>query len=306
MILCCGEALIDFIRPGADDGCFYASPGGSPFNTAIAAARLGVPTGFYSRISGDMFGEQLVDHLKNNAVDISYLQRSKDPSTLAFVDKSGEEAIYAFFAKGSADRSLSPSDLPGPLPESIQALALGSLATILDPIADTLLTLIKREHGERLVSFDPNIRENMIDDRQAYLARFFDIVHHSHVVKASDQDLSWVFPTSSVEEAASSLLTRGAELVLVTQGSSGSMAFTNDESVAVPAPVVDVVDTVGAGDSFHGAVLAFLHREDALTPGRPGSLGEEELRRLLSFAAEAAAITCTRSGADPPRIDELQ
>ncbi len=305
MILCCGEALIDFIRTGADDACYYASPGGSPFNTAIAAARLGVPTGFYSRISEDMFGDQLVGHLKDNGVDVSYVERSEDPSTLAFVDKSGGEVSYAFFAKGSADRSLSPSDLPGPLPESIRAIALGSLATILDPIADTLLAFIKGEHGKRLVSFDPNIRRNMIEDRQAYLGRFFDIVCHSHVVKASDQDLAWIFPTSSIEEAASSLLSRGTELVLVTQGATGSLAFTTDESVGVEAPQTEVVDTVGAGDSFHGAVLAWLHREGALVPGRPGTLGEEELRRLLHFAGRAAAITCTRSGADPPRIDEL-
>lgn len=305
MVLCCGEALIDFIKPSGDEGCYYAAPGGSPYNTAIAAARLGVPTGFYSRISEDMFGERLLGHLKENGVDVSYVERSKDPSTLAFVDKGGADVAYAFFAKGSADRSIYPSDLPASLPKTIRALALGSLATILEPVADTLLAFVKREHGERLVSFDPNIRERMIGDRQAYLNRFFEIVRHSHVVKASDQDLAWIFPTSSIEEAASSLLFRGPELVLVTQGATGSLAFTTNESVGVQAPKTDVVDTVGAGDTFHGAVLAWLYREEALEPGLPGSLGEEDLRRLLEFGAKAAALTCTRSGADPPRIDEM-
>jgi fructokinase len=305
MVLCCGEALIDFIKPPGEDNCYYAAPGGSPFNTAIAAARLGVPTGFYSRVSEDMFGQRLVEHLRENGVDISYVERSTDPSTLAFVDKSGTDVSYAFFAKGSADRSIHPSDLPASLPKTIRALALGSLATILEPVADTLLALIKREHRARLVSFDPNIRERMIEDRQAYLDRFYEIVRHSHVVKASDQDLAWIFPTSSIEEAASSLLARGPELVLVTQGATGSLAFTTNESVGVQAPKTDVVDTVGAGDTFHGAVLAWLHREEALEPGIPGSLGEEDLRRLLAFAAKAAALTCTRSGADPPRIDEM-
>ncbi len=305
MVLCCGEALIDFIKPSGDDDCYHAAPGGSPFNTAIAAARLGVPTGFYSRISEDMFGERLVEHLRENGVDMSYVTRSKDPSTLAFVDKSGHDVSYAFFAKGSADRSISTADLPAFLPESIRALALGSLATILEPVADSLLALIKREYGGRLVSFDPNIRERMIQDRQAYVNRFFEIVRHSHVVKASDQDLGWIFPTSSIEEAASSLLARGPELVLVTQGAAGSLAFTTDESVGVPAPRTDVVDTVGAGDTFHGAVLAWLYREEALAPGIPGSLGEDDLGRLLAFAAQASAVTCSRAGADPPRIEEL-
>lgn len=306
MVLCCGEALIDFIKPSDNDSCYHAAPGGSPFNTAIAAARLGVPTAFYSRISEDMFGERLIQHLRDNGVDISYVERSKDPSTLAFVDRSGADVSYAFFAKGSADRSINPEDLPISLPKTIQALALGSLATILDPVANTLLSFIKREHAERLVSFDPNIRERMIEDRQAYLDRFFEIVRHSHVVKASDQDLGWIFPTSSIEEAASSLLARGPELVLVTQGATGSLAFTTDESVGIQAPKTEVVDTVGAGDTFHGAVLAWLYREKALVPGLPGSLGEEDLRRLLDFAAKAAALTCTRPGADPPRIEELE
>jgi fructokinase len=176
---------------------------------------------------------------------------------------------------------------------------------VLRPVADSLLALIKREHSRRVISFDPNIREVMIDDRESYLRRFFEILQHSCVVKASDQDLAWLFPTNSIEEAASSLLARGAELVLVTQGPNGSQAFTRNESAAVEAPRAEVKDTVGAGDSFHGAVLAWLWREDKLTPGSPGSLSEEELRRLLSFATHVAGITCTREGADPPRLSEL-
>ena len=305
MVLCCGEALVDFIKPATGEECFFPAPGGSPFNTAIAAARLEVPTAFFSRISRDLFGRQLVQHLERNDVDISYLQRSDDPTTLAFVDKSGDEVSYAFFAKGSADRSIYPEDLPTVLGDRIRAIALGSLATVLQPVADTLLTLVKREHSHRVVSFDPNIRKMMIEDRESYLRRFYEILYHSSVVKASDQDLAWLFPTSSIEEAASSLLARGAELVLVTQGPSGSQAFTKNDSVAVEAPRTEVRDTVGAGDSFHGAVLAWLWGEEKLSPGSPGSLSEEELRRLLTFATRVAGITCTRQGADPPRLSEI-
>ncbi len=306
MVLCCGEALIDFLNVPGEKECFSAAPGGSPFNTAVACARLDVPTALFTCLSGDLFGERLFDHLRKNGGETACVLRSEAPSTLAFADRSSSETRYAFFVKGTADRMIQPRDIPQQLPEDVEASAVGSLATVLRPIADSLLLLVRREHGRRLVSFDPNVRESLINDREEYLARFFELVRFSHLVKASDKDLQWLFPTSSIEEAASSLLARGAELVVVTQGSAGSLAFTTNETSSVPSPPTRVSDTIGAGDSFHGAVLAWLHREGLLSPGKPGELTESRLGEMLRFAGAAAAITCTRPGADPPRRDELE
>lgn len=316
MILCCGEALIDFIpaviaNPAETGGanaaeCYTPAVGGSPCNTAVAVARLGAPVGFLSRISTDLFGDQIMDALIANSVATGYVQRGDQPTTLAFVKRNQHgEARYAFFANGSADRSLCADDIPDALPSSVSCLAFGSISLMLEPGATTISRFVLREAGRRVLSFDPNIRANLIADRAAYMQRFLALAAQATIVKLSDSDLQWLYPDLSLEEAARSLVHAGTALVVVTAGSSGSLAFSKQLHVAVPAPVTQIADTVGAGDSFHGGLLTWLHDHQLLSVAAVSQLDQQQMTAALRFAAQVAAITCSRPGADPAYRDEL-
>ncbi|TVQ39596.1 MAG: carbohydrate kinase [Spirochaetaceae bacterium] len=308
VILCCGEALIDFIPTVAADGreCFLPAPGGCPYNTAIAAARLGVPTGFQGRVSSDMFGEQIVERLAANSVSMQHLARGDQPTTLAFVKRNQKgEARYAFFANGSADRSFAHRDAGQQLPREISCLMFGSISLLLEPGATTIVNLVRRETGKRVLSFDPNVRANLIADRPAYLERFVDLASRSTVVKISDADLAWLYPTVPVNDAAIGLVDAGACLVVVTMGENGSRAFSKRLDVGVPAVPVEVSDTVGAGDSYHAGLLAWLHDRKLLTVDAIAGLSAEQATAAMTFAAHVAAVTCSRAGADPAHRHEL-
>lgn len=307
MILHTGEALIDFIPKVSNSGeqTYRPVPGGSPYNTAVATARLGVPNTFFGKISTDFFGEQLVNHLTGNGVGIDYVHRDARLSTLAFVQRSpGGDARYAFFAENAADRSLSIDDLPR-LPESIRAIQFGSISLIADPVGDTIINLVEKESRKRVISFDPNIREGLITDEKGYRRRLKRAIAASTIVKISDEDTEWIYPGYSIDQAAEEMIRTGVLLVVVTAGGDGSRAFTAETSATVAAEPITVVDTVGAGDSFHGGLLAWLYYTDELDSRRIASLSQGRLTELLRFAGAVSAQTCSRSGNDPPRIAEL-
>ncbi|WP_076488163.1 carbohydrate kinase family protein [Alkalispirochaeta americana] len=308
MIIHTGEALIDFI-PVRDAGgrtAFFPAPGGSPYNASIAVARLEAPAAFFGRISRDFFGDQLMQGLVENGVATDLVVRDDAPSTLAFVKKNDRgEARYAFFAQGSADRLLQPEDLPE-LPESTQAIQFGSIALIPDPVGSTILSLAEHCRGRCVVSFDPNIRASLVADEDAYRQRIRRAVLASTIVKVSDEDLLWMSGSSDLAESAQTLLAQGPSLVIVTEGGQGSRAYSRDHSVQVPAEKASVADTIGAGDSFHAALLAWLYHSDALNEQSVGELGREKLEEMLRFAGAVAAKTCSRAGADPPRLSEVQ
>ncbi|MDL5206425.1 PfkB family carbohydrate kinase [Streptomyces sp. ALI-76-A] len=228
-----------------------------------------------------------------------------DPTTLAAVHlREDGSAAYSFHANGTADRGLLPEHLAalpdgGTLPAGT-ALHLGSLGLLLEPLASTLDGLIRREAGRRLVSLDPNVRPGLVTDRATYLRRFAEWVALADVVKASDEDLAWLHPGEPYEAVAERWLASGAGLVLITFGSRGAWAVGRDARVHVPAPSVQVVDTVGAGDAFTAGVLAHLHHTGRLSREGVDHLGADKLARLLSYAVEIAADTCTRAGAQPP------
>jgi fructokinase len=309
MIVSCGEALIDFVPMVGSDGSrgFRPLPGGSPFNIALAVARLGVPAGFLARLSTDLFGDLLLDCMVENGVDTSLVRRSDEPSTLAFVDVTpGQEPRYAFFPRGAADRSLAPSDLPAVLPDGIACLHFGSNAMAQEPAATTLDGLMRREHGRRVLSFDPNIRPTLIEDPAAYRRRFEGWLGLVSLVKLSRADLAWLYPGADPEATAAGWLARGPALVVVTRGAEGAAAFGGFGKVEVPGTPVEVVDTIGAGDTFHGALLARLYRKQRLSLGALAALDADTARGALEIAARAAAITCGRAGMDPPRAAELE
>ena len=193
MILCCGEALIDFMpfRDSEAQTAYRSCPGGSPLNTAVALGRLGTSVGFLSGISQDLFGNLLVSHLEESGVNCSLLCRVDHDTTLAFVsaESAAGEVEYAFYAKETADRSLKLTDLPSCLPESVRALQFGSVSLVMEPTASTLESLMVRESPNRFVALDPNIRPNLIPDRTAYRARFEGWLAHGNLLKASGTDL---------------------------------------------------------------------------------------------------------------------
>ncbi|WP_446740394.1 nucleoside/nucleotide kinase family protein [Nesterenkonia sp. YGD6] len=276
-------------------------PGGSCLNVATGIGRLGVPTALLGRISTDHFGRLLRDHLVGSGVVDTYIQTTDDPTTVAFAHLDNGQASYSFYTEGTADRGLAAQPLRD-LPDGA-ALHLGSISLVLEPAASTLEHLLSQESGRRLISLDPNIRPGLIPDREAYLHRLIQWAGHVDVFKLSAEDLSWLWPDRPPEDVAAELLGLGAALVVVTAGAEGARAWSRNSTVAVSAPTVDVVDTVGAGDAFTSGMLAHLHEQDALSRVRVEALSVTELTALLEHAGRVAADTCTRPGADPPRVD---
>lgn len=301
MIVVCGEALIDVIHNG--DGTQRAAPGGGPFNTARALARLDVPTAFLGHLSTDAFGRELAKLLQLDGASLRFVTQGSEPTTIAVanVDSDGL-AEYQFLVQGTSAPNLTTEMVPADFGPEASALHLGTLGFVLEPMADTLVALVEREHGVRLVMVDPNVRPGLGADDE-YRERLQYVIRQSTVVKASDADLAWVYGGLDYERTAQRILDEGVGVVVVTLGAEGAFAAHRDIRVRVPAPHVHVVDTIGAGDAFGAALLAWLHDHDRAQPDP--KLDEAELKSALDFACLAAAITCTRAGADPPRRSEM-
>ncbi len=306
MILCAGEALIDFLPRKTVEGDLAYQPfcGGSVYNTAIALGRLGVPVGLFTGLSADFFGDMLQEGLKASNVSLKYTKVWDKPSTLAFVKLAAGHARYSFFDDNSAGRMLTRRDLPK-LEKAVQALHFGSISLIPEPGGDTLEVLMKRESAFRVISFDPNIRPGMIKDRRRHLARLTRMIALADIVKVSDEDVTWMTGKDDARAAARKWLKLGAKLVLVTRGGKGVEAFTADHVVSRPAEKVKVADTVGAGDTFTAGLLTALRAMKLLDKKMLAAISAADLGTALGFAARAAAVTCSRPGADPPWAREL-
>ncbi len=268
MIAVAGEALIDLVER---DGTLHPLPGGGPFNTAVALGRLGVPAAFLGRVSYDEFGELLVGLLRESGVDDRYVLRGSAPTPVAVVHTSdGGDAEYSFHLAGTAYADLTPEDLPELGPEVV-ALHLGTLALATDPPASALEGLMHRESARRLIMVDPNVRPDVIGDRDVYLARFESWLSCAHLVKLSARDAEWLYPDLGSEACAQRLLSLGARLAVVTLGPDGALAVSGAGEARVASPPVEVVDTVGAGDAFGAGLLRALCVSDALTRGLSGA-----------------------------------
>ncbi len=306
MIISCGEALIDFVPQKGNDIIYKPCPGGSPYNLAIAAARLAVPTGFLSKISRDFFGDMLYKRLESEGVNLSYTKRSDRLSTLAFVQiADGEEPRYAFYTENTADRNLVPVDVPGRFPDEVACLEFGSISLLLEPQASTIKNLIRRESGKRAISFDPNVRDMMIGDRSAFVKDSEELAGLSTIVKVSAADLEWMYPGRSAEESAASWLSKGAGIVVLTRGKDGGVVLAPNFRVEAPEYWVKVKDTIGAGDTFHAAFLARLYQLGRLKPNLATELSREEAQDALDYAVKASSLNCAREGADPPTAAEM-
>lgn len=308
MIVCAGEALFDlFAQDGAEDGrlMFDARIGGSPLNVAMGLARLGRKASFLSALSTDLFGERLWAHLESERIGTELAVRTDRPTTLSVVgvDLAGVPS-YAFYGEGAADRSLTDADLPK-WPDAATALHIGSYSMVVDPVGDTLAGLARRISGGCLVSYDPNVRPTIEPDMDVWRARLDELLPSLAILKISAEDFGLLFGAIDIGEQAGRWLEAGPSLVVVTGGKDGADAWTGTRHVHRPGLSVDVVDTVGAGDTFQAALLARLDETGKLDRALLSDLTDDEIADLLDFAVRAAAITCSRRGADLPYRRDL-
>ncbi|MFH8682628.1 carbohydrate kinase [Streptomyces lydicus] len=338
MIVVAGEALIDLVpspqpsAPGDPLPALLPRRGGGPYNTALALGRLGSPTAFCSRISTDSFGEALLDGLRGGGVDTSLVQRGGEPTTLAVADISPDgSAGYGFYAEGTADRLFA---VPPALPEGVRALSLGTCSLVLEPGASAYEVLLRREARRGVfTALDPNIRPGLIPDADAYRARFRSWLPDLGLLKLSEEDALWLAGApagpaggagraaggsgvpaggaggglpDAVVAAAREWLAAGPAALVLTRGGDGLTVLTRDGGeVTVPGEPVTVVDTIGAGDTVNAALLHRLDAHGALSYAAVAALGADDWWDILRFAARAAAVTCSRAGAEPPFAAEL-
>lgn len=307
MILSCGDALIDFVPVVAVDGRDAARPavGGSCLNIAVGVARLGVASGFVGGISTDLFGRMIADHASASNVDLRLATRSAHQTTLAFVRIVAGESQYAFYDAQTA--SANWNYRRGSISfDAVEAVHVGSTTLVHERGAAEAGALIADARASATVSFDPNCRPALISDEKAYRARMDAFAENADIVRMSDVDFNYLYGNDAYAARAERLLARGSSLFVVTRGGSGVQAWHRSAGmIEAKAPVVDVVDTIGAGDSFQAALLSALVRLKRIERASLQSMAADELRKALSFACQCAALTCTRAGADPPRTSEV-
>ncbi|MEU6142174.1 carbohydrate kinase [Streptomyces sp. NPDC047081] len=300
MIVVAGEALIDLVPQGTGAlAGLQPALGGGPYNTAVALGRLGSPTAFCSRTSRDAFGEALLDGLRRAGVDVSAVQRGAEPTTLAVATLDGNgSASYSFYVDGTADRLFTA---PEALPAETRAVSFGTCSLVLEPGATAYEGLLRTAAAQGVfTALDPNVRAGLIPDADAYRARFGSWLPSVSLLKLSEEDAQWLGGTPRDWLAA------GPAAVVITHGGDGLTAFVRGGAVyPVPGEKVDVVDTIGAGDTVNAALLHGLSTWDALSEEALLDLGTDGWTRLLRFAARAAAITCSRAGAEPPYASEV-
>ena len=295
-----GEALIDFVPTTSPDGpAFAPRPGGSPFNAAKAAAQAGAPVGFLGAISTDLFGERLMADLEAHGVDGSRAPRPDDPCTLAFVALEGGAARYAFYNRQSATALMAP-DPAGFTPGVGDILSFGSISLIDLPGADNIASFALAHAGKAMVAIDPNARPTMTPDPEAWRARIASITDVAGVIKLSDEDLDLLAPGVDADTYAAQRLAGGAGLVVVTHGDRGAVGYGHGGTVTVPGRPAQVVDTVGAGDTLMGSVLAELVHRGLNSRAALTGMGGDTLGEILTYGVTAAALNCEASGCAPP------
>lgn len=314
MILACGEALIDMLprTTTAGEAAFAPYAGGAVFNTAVAMGRLGAPAGFFSGLSTDLLGQLLAEKLIAADVDMSATVRSGRPTTVAFVKLTDGHATYAFYDENTAGRMLTAGDLPELGPDT-DALFFGGISLINDPAASTYEALQVREAASRVTMIDPNFRAAFLDaqealnlgTRDAYMARVTRMMARADIVKLADEEIAKVFGAADQEAFAAAQLASGTKVLCVTEGSKGATAYWAGGKISVPAVKVTVVDTVGAGDTFNAGLLVALHRAGLLAKPAIAALTEVQLRDAITLGVQAAAITVSRAGANPPWAAEM-
>ena len=293
-----GEVLIDLIPGGSDRKPIV---GGGPANTAKALSKLGIDNQFIDGISTDAYGQMAQDELVGSGVKLDYVKYSDKPTCLAIVSLSDSgSASYEFVIENTATFDFTLDWLPNPQTERPSLLHIGTLATAIEPGATVLFEWAQSVAKVAPIVFDPNIRPAVISDREQYVMRVERWVSISSAVKVSDEDLKWLYPSLEIEQVVNNWLAKGPSLIVVTRGDIGLAGYRVGEKLSVDAVKVAVADTVGAGDTV-GAILVEAIVKDGLS-----SLSGVRLEMMLKRAAKAAAITVSRSGANPPTLKEIE
>ena len=297
VIVVVGEALVDLVVDA--NGAVAAALGGAPVNTSRACGRLGADVSFGGAISVDRFGSMLAAQLAADNVALDLVERCDEPTTLAVaeLDERGT-ASYRFYVDGTSAPSYT-TKLEDRRPDW---LFTGGLGLVFEPMADTVEVMLDDRPADCAVMVDFNCRPRVVRDRERYLSRLDRVVARADVVKVSDEDVAYLTPGVAPLDAARTLLARGPRAVLLTAGGAAVHVMTASGETEVPVPRVDVVDTIGAGDSFSGGFLAWWYA-GGRTADQLGTL--DHLVPAVTAAIAVAGITCTRRGADPPWRHEL-
>ena len=289
MIICCGESLIDMISiaNAGNESVFAGLTGGAIFNTSIALGRLDVPVGLISGVSTDLFGEKIKKDLTESNVNIKLLIRNEKPTTLAFVDVKNGQANYIFYDENSAGNSIHYSDFPN-IPKIATTLCFGGISLCTEPAASAYEKLFIQEIKNKVLFLDPNIRSTFISDEISYRKRLNKMISSSDILKVSDEDLDWIVASgSSINEKIEKLHNLGAKVI------------------NLPAQKVNVIDTVGAGDTFNAGFLAKLSKLKLLSKSNIKNLSSKQISMALEYGIKAASITVSRKGANPPLLSEI-
>ena len=302
MILVAGEALVDLVVRDGDE--VAAHLGGGPFNCARAIGRLEQPVAYLGRLSTDRFGARLRAALEEDGVGLETAVSTEDPTTLALaeIDEEGG-ASYRFYVAGTSATGLTTETALAVLPDDVEMYHAGTLGLVFEPTAAALEAVAGELAGRALVMVDLNCRPSAVEDHAGYRARLDRLIPACDVVKASDVDLEYLDPGTPELEAARAVLERGPAAVLLTRGARGVTVLTADGVTDVPAPAVEVADTIGAGDAFGGGFLAAWRREGL---GIPDLADTGRVVEATRFACLVAARTVERPGASPPRLAEVE
>ncbi|WP_438867292.1 carbohydrate kinase family protein [Pseudomonas sp. L1(2025)] len=311
MYLVCGEALFDFFSEEDASGQasrvnYKAIAGGSPFNVAVGLRRLGIESALLGGVSNDFLGQRLLQVLEDEGVSQQFLLEFAAPTTLAMVAVGANGSPqYSFRGEGCADRQLTLEHLPT-LGDEVRGVHIGSFSLVVQPIGDTLLSLVKRESGKRLISLDPNVRLNPQPDIQLWRERVAELVTHADLIKVSDEDLHLLYPDQSPESVLQGWLQHRCQLVFLTRGGDGATVFSRQHgSWSQPAVKVVMADTVGAGDTFQAALIAWLTEQQLDSVDGLQQLTRAQIDSMLGFAIRAAALTCSKTGPDLPYRQQL-
>lgn len=312
MYLVCGEALFDFFSEEDPSGQaskvnYKAIAGGSPFNVAVGLRRLGIEAALFGGVSTDFLGRRLLQVLRDEGVNAQFLVEFAAPTTLAMVAVGADGSPqYSFRGEGCADRQLTRAHLPT-LGDEVRGLHVGSFSLVVQPIGDTLLALVQRESGKRLISLDPNVRLNPQPDIQLWRDRVAELVKHADLIKVSDEDLHLLYPDQSPESVLDGWLQHRCQLVFLTRGGDGASVFSRQHGHwSQPAVKVVMADTVGAGDTFQAALIAWLTEQQLDSVEGLQQLTRAQIDAMLGFAIRAAALTCGKTGPDLPYRQQLE
>ena len=299
-----GEALIDLV-PGEAPGDYQAHAGGSPFNVAVALARLRESTALMARLSDHGFGQLLRDRAAAEDIDLSAAARATEPATLAVVSLNGTgQASYDFYVEGTADWHWTIGELRR-LPGETEIVHFGSIASWTPPGGEAIHRVVHEARANRqvLVSYDPNIRPAVLASPSRARMLVERSVRHAHVVKASREDLEWLYPSQSLDDVCAQWQELGASLVVITDGARGALAYpAGERALRRPGRAIRLVDTIGAGDSFTAGLLSGLALRGVHSPDRLAAISHSELVELIDNAVLVSSITCERAGADPPTL----